>query len=109
MLIQQNAHDDAHIIFGAVIDDQMDGHMRVTVIATGFEKRAPVLKEVPPLKEVPILKRVENGDTLPQETISPSSYQNLKTLAHAIKETTPGSLSKTINFDIPTFLRKHAD
>ena len=63
MLIQQNAHDDAHIIFGAVIDDQMDGHMRVTVIATGFEKRAPVLKEVPPLKEVPILKRVENGDT----------------------------------------------
>jgi len=109
MLIQQNAHDDAHIIFGAVIDDQMDGHMRVTVIATGFEKRAPVLKEVPPLKEVPILKKVENGDTLPQETISPSSYQNLKTLAHAIKETTPGSLSKTINFDIPTFLRKHAD
>ncbi|GIS84132.1 MAG: hypothetical protein CM1200mP16_04320 [Nitrospina sp.] len=37
MLIQKNAHDDAHIIFGAVIDHTMEGEMRVTVIATGFE------------------------------------------------------------------------
>ncbi|NIQ03646.1 MAG: cell division protein FtsZ, partial [Nitrospinaceae bacterium] len=37
MMIQENAHEDAHIIFGAVIDPQMEGQIRVTVIATGFE------------------------------------------------------------------------
>ena len=37
-LIQEAAHEDANIIFGAVIDDSMDeGEMRVTVIATGLD------------------------------------------------------------------------
>ncbi|TDJ16705.1 MAG: cell division protein FtsZ [Deltaproteobacteria bacterium] len=36
-LIQEAAHEDANIIFGAVIDDSIpDGEMRVTVIATGL-------------------------------------------------------------------------
>ncbi|MDH3725327.1 MAG: cell division protein FtsZ [Thermoleophilia bacterium] len=36
-LIQEAAHEDANIIFGAVIDESMpDGEMRVTVIATGL-------------------------------------------------------------------------
>ena len=36
-LIQEAAHEDANIIFGAVIDDSMaEGEMRVTVIATGL-------------------------------------------------------------------------
>ena len=36
-LIQEAAHEDANIIFGAVIDEQMpEGEMRVTVIATGL-------------------------------------------------------------------------
>ena len=37
-LIQEAAHEDANIIFGAVIDEQMTaGEMRVTVIATGLD------------------------------------------------------------------------
>lgn len=32
------AHQDANIIFGAVIDDDMDDDVRVTVIAAGFER-----------------------------------------------------------------------
>jgi cell division protein FtsZ len=37
-LIQEAAHEDANIIFGAVIDDKMkEGEMRVTVIATGLD------------------------------------------------------------------------
>jgi cell division protein FtsZ len=37
VLIQEAAHEDANIIFGAVIDDEMpEGQMRVTVIATGL-------------------------------------------------------------------------
>jgi hypothetical protein len=36
-LIQESAHEDANIIFGAVIDESMpEGEMRVTVIATGL-------------------------------------------------------------------------
>ncbi|MCH7707881.1 MAG: cell division protein FtsZ, partial [Myxococcales bacterium] len=37
-LIQEAAHEDANIIFGAVIDDSIpEGEMRVTVIATGLD------------------------------------------------------------------------
>jgi cell division protein FtsZ len=35
-LIQEEAHEDANIIFGAVIDEAMTDEIRVTVIATGF-------------------------------------------------------------------------
>jgi len=35
-LIQEEAHEDANIIFGAVIDEAMADEIRVTVIATGF-------------------------------------------------------------------------
>lgn len=37
-MVQQAAHPDAHIIFGASIDEKMDDEIRVVVIATGFEK-----------------------------------------------------------------------
>lgn len=37
-LIQEAAHEDANIIFGAVIDDSLTDEIRVTVIATGFDK-----------------------------------------------------------------------
>jgi cell division GTPase FtsZ len=36
-LITENAHEDANIIFGTVNSENMEGQMRVTVIATGFE------------------------------------------------------------------------
>ncbi len=35
-LVTEAAHEDAEIIFGAVIDDDMHDEVRVTVIATGF-------------------------------------------------------------------------
>ncbi len=37
LLIQEAAHEDANIIFGAVVDPTLDGRVKVTVIATGFE------------------------------------------------------------------------
>ena len=36
-MVQQAAHPDAHIIFGAFIDDTMDDEISVVVIATGFD------------------------------------------------------------------------
>jgi cell division protein FtsZ len=37
-LVQEAAHEDANIIFGAVIDDVLGEEVRVTVIAAGFDK-----------------------------------------------------------------------
>lgn len=37
-IIRETAHPDANMIFGAVIDETMGDEMRVTVIATGFER-----------------------------------------------------------------------
>ena len=36
-MVQQAAHPDAHIIFGAFIDENVDDEIRVVVIATGFD------------------------------------------------------------------------
>src|SRR3954471_16049362 len=40
LLIQEAAHEDANIIFGAVIDPRLEGRVKVTVIATGFDVAA---------------------------------------------------------------------
>src|SRR5690606_22696016 len=37
-LIQEQAHEDANIIFGASIDESMADTLKVTVIATGFDR-----------------------------------------------------------------------
>jgi cell division protein FtsZ len=36
--VSDNAHEDANIIFGTVVDETLEDQIRVTVIATGFEK-----------------------------------------------------------------------
>ena len=38
-LIQEAAHEDANIIFGSVIDEEMGDRLKITVIATGFAQR----------------------------------------------------------------------
>jgi cell division protein FtsZ len=44
-IIQEAAHEDANIIFGAVVDPKMEGKVKITVIATGFD-RAAAAKQV---------------------------------------------------------------
>ncbi|HEX6463677.1 MAG TPA: cell division protein FtsZ [Vicinamibacterales bacterium] len=39
-IIQEAAHEDANIIFGAVVDPRMEGKVKITVIATGFDRGA---------------------------------------------------------------------
>ena len=43
-IIKETAHPDVNLIFGAVIDPGMTDEMRITVIATGFEKPAVTRK-----------------------------------------------------------------
>ncbi|MGB7190370.1 MAG: cell division protein FtsZ [Acidobacteriaceae bacterium] len=40
-LIQNSAHEDANIIFGAVLDETMGDEVKITVIATGFRQEMP--------------------------------------------------------------------
>ena len=38
-VIQEAAHEDANIIFGAVVDPSLAGKVKITVIATGFDRK----------------------------------------------------------------------
>jgi cell division protein FtsZ len=44
-LIQNAAHEDANIIFGAVLDETMGDDVKITVIATGFRQESPERRE----------------------------------------------------------------
>ena len=46
-LVQEAAHPDANIIFGATFDDSLDDEIRVTVIATGFEEGGAAAQATP--------------------------------------------------------------
>lgn len=47
-IIAQAADPEANIIFGAVIDERLEDEVRVTVIATGFDQKAPRRDRVKP-------------------------------------------------------------
>jgi cell division protein FtsZ len=44
-IIQEAAHEDANIIFGAVLDESLGDEVKFTVIATGFREAAPARRE----------------------------------------------------------------
>jgi len=50
-IIQEAAHEDANIIFGAVVDPQLHGRVKITVIATGFEQ--PSLRTAATTSQMP--------------------------------------------------------
>ena len=67
-LIQEEAHDDANIIFGAVIDERMGDEIRITVIATGFgEAQREVKKPGFSLQKEPVMPGFR---ATPQRTVA---------------------------------------
>ena len=102
-LVQKSADQDAHIIFGAVIDENLDSEMRVTVIATGYKQENKFSQKavIHQLAD----HKIESETEPPEE-----SKSNLKTLVNSLKsESSSNSYHLTADLDIPTFLRKHAD
>ncbi len=77
-LIQEAAHEDANIIFGAVLDEKMGEEVKITVIATGFrdqmpERRARMLNvEETPVVSVPV---VAPGNWMRESEPEPASPQ----------------------------------
>ncbi len=61
-LVQEAAHPDANIIFGASFDPSLDDEIRVTVIATGFEDASTQSAEAPV---------VEKAATAPTPAVQP--------------------------------------
>ncbi|WP_028894266.1 cell division protein FtsZ [Syntrophorhabdus aromaticivorans] len=101
-LIQEQAHENAKVIWGLVFDDSMGDSMRITVIATGFDEE--VAREPDNVEPLPRGRLFQDDDNVPpfvkkKVTID---YKDIK------------SRSDTMDIDddrldIPTFLRKQAD
>ena len=101
-LIQAEAHEDANIIFGTVIDETMGDEIRITVIATGFDdgvKKKQVHANVSQLGGF----RLENLAT-PTYMRLGKSRNNTNVVTMGISEE-----SDTVDMEIPTFLRRQAD
>ena len=63
-VIQEAAHEEANIIFGAVVDPNMEGRVKITVIATGFERPA-ASRSLPSSSQTPV--DLQNYTTWRQE------------------------------------------
>ncbi|MBD2652330.1 cell division protein FtsZ [Synechocystis sp. FACHB-383] len=89
-IIYEVVDADANIIFGAVIDDRLQGEMRITVIATGFNGE----KEKPQTK------------TASKNTISGPPAGVEKVESTTAPEDPLGEIPMAPELDIPDFLQK---
>ncbi len=124
-LVQEEAHEDANIIFGSVIDPKLQKEVRVTVIATGFAKAAkkPIefsaYQRQSPVASEPVVpsfqaRAISNGamDIVQGAPVRQKIpvHSDLKRLMGDIKsQAYAGDEAEQDEYDIPTFLRKHAD
>jgi cell division protein FtsZ len=103
-IIRETAHPDVNLIFGAVIDPDMGDEIRVTVIATGFERSG-----VPRRALERLTTRTEKPASLPTHFIRPSESVNvgaeLKPKSEAKPASSPSPAINSDDLDIPTFLR----
>ena len=124
-LIQKEAHEDANVIWGMVIDPSMKEDIRITVIATGFgkavEKRVdkPVPSGLKRFSHIPGFK--DRSKEIPPFSISvkegnretPAFMRRVKANERfdELKLDPPSdfTIEDEDRFDIPTFLRKQAD
>ncbi len=120
-LIQKEAHEDANVIWGMVVDKTMKEEIRVTVIATGFgrkeEKKTFQFKRGAPIsfglrelrKDISdfSFSNKENNRDIPafmRKVKASERFDELK-----LEQALDFSHEEDDRFDIPTFLRKQAD
>ena len=102
-IIQEEAGDEAEIIFGAVHDPELEGQIRVTVIATGFADviRPDFGRQTPaplPQRQVqPLLQAAAVGGGPVSVVPLPRPPERIVTVAQV------GEL------DVPTFIRRQMD
>lgn len=119
-LIQEAAHEDANIIFGSVIDANFTDEVRITVIATGFDRAAvdmavPLVgsdKRTPRPVQVPIQYGRSNSEKL--AIVQPARSEVTQVAPPIVRgdRSTPAplprlaDLTEETEIDIPTFLRR---
>jgi cell division protein FtsZ len=90
-IIREAADDDANIIFGAVIDESMHDEMKITVIATGFDKES-----------------ADAGTTAASAGMATAAPRYTRTPGDDLQRPTVNP-NRTDDLDVPTFIRKKAD
>jgi cell division protein FtsZ len=109
--ITERTAPDANIIFGATIDNELKGKVKISVIATGFDpNRANLYQHIK--KPQPTLINLPNStkDETPPETKKTSEPAELSD--SQIKEfldtkEVPAGIDIVDEYDIPAFLRKN--
>jgi cell division protein FtsZ len=103
-VIQKAAHENANIIFGAVMDEAMKDMVKITVIAAGFKETA---KKQMPQKQSFLPRTWKAGREVPEQhelPVPPPSIVNQ--VKQNVREVTP-EVPKD-DLDVPTFLRRQA-
>ncbi|MBN2283043.1 MAG: cell division protein FtsZ [Deltaproteobacteria bacterium] len=104
-LVQSEAHEDANIIFGTVIDESMGDSLRITVIATGFGMHEQKRKE-----DIPIASPA--GMTRREDLSTPTFIRNRKDRGSDKQVVVKMGMindDEMSDYETPAFLRKQAD
>jgi cell division protein FtsZ len=97
-IIREAADEDANIIFGAVIDERMENQMKITVIATGFDK---VVSGIQP-------SNLRNYSIPSTNTVHQSVSKTMPEMPR-VDVRRDELNTRREDLDIPTFMRKKAD
>ncbi|MFN8062938.1 MAG: cell division protein FtsZ [Vicinamibacterales bacterium] len=119
-IIQEAAHEDANIIFGAVVDPQMTGRIKITVIATGFDREtrvaAPTTASRTPvdLQHYTVRRQDAESERAGRVTIDRRAAVSLPTAAAANSANLffaepPDSEEESSPLDVPAFLRRQSE
>ncbi|NAZ77234.1 cell division protein FtsZ [Kineococcus sp. T13] len=77
-LVQEAAHPEANIIFGAVIDDALGDEVRVTVIAAGFDSGSPLRRRderaLGQAPQAPAGRPQQQGSAVPPRAARPDGW-----------------------------------
>jgi cell division protein FtsZ len=103
-LIQEQAHEDAKVIWGLVFDDSMEDNIRITVIATGFEEQ--IQREDEKIESLP--KRTNTLFNTDME-VPPFIKKKVAVDYKDIRAKSENIDIDDDRYDVPTFLRKGAD
>ena len=103
-LIHSEAHEDANIIFGTVVDNNMGDEVRITVIATGFDE---VEKKTIPSIETGQLP----GGGYKREDLSTPAFIRKEKNVDRPSVVRMGLIddSEESDLEVPAFLRRQAD
>ena len=102
-IVQEAAHEDANIIFGAVLDPSLEDEVRMTVIATGFTEKKSQLEPAGKVVDLPRASRSAGGTSA---TGTAPAWRRRFGEARAEGDS---PLDGENDYDVPTFLRRSAD